>query len=153
MPDYALPHKLTTTLALRYVGIREVPGTGFNPFIVAWLQDAWKGAASDDEIPWCGAFVYHVAHRLLGLEAPMIPVRAREWAVVGEHRDWLTIATGDVVVLTRTGGGHVGFYTGERRDGLIELVSGNTANAVTVAMFPLSSVIAIRRLRPAPAQP
>ncbi len=177
-------------LALRYVGISERPGVDFNAFIAAWISDARgempapptiaeldatladEKRALEDETPWCGAFVYHVAHRLLGLEAPTQPLRARSWLGVGETtgvRPGVGVGRslpGDAVVLTRgplpqpgpeveQAPGHVGFLLPDHlRPSLglgplmVPLVSGNVADAVTVSAFPISRVLGVRRLRP-----
>ncbi len=51
---------------------------------------------------------------------------------------------GDIVVLYRPGGGHVGYFMGWK-DGQIELISGNHGRKVGVGTYPKSRVLGYRR--------
>jgi len=51
---------------------------------------------------------------------------------------------GDIVVLSRTGGGHVGYFMGWK-DGKIELLSGNHGRKVGIGTYPTSRVLGYRR--------
>jgi len=51
---------------------------------------------------------------------------------------------GDIVVLSRSGGGHVGYFMGWK-DGKIELLSGNHGRKVGVGTYPTSRVLGYRR--------
>ena len=51
---------------------------------------------------------------------------------------------GDIVVLSRSGGGHVGYFMGFK-DGKIELLSGNHGRKVGVGTYPTSRVLGYRR--------
>ncbi|MEJ8573111.1 TIGR02594 family protein [Microbaculum marinum] len=51
---------------------------------------------------------------------------------------------GDIVVLSRSGGGHVGYFMGWK-DGQIELLSGNHSRKVGVGTYPTSRVLGYRR--------
>jgi uncharacterized protein (TIGR02594 family) len=51
---------------------------------------------------------------------------------------------GDIVVLYRPGGGHVGYFMGWK-DGKIELISGNHGRKVGVGTYPKSRVLGYRR--------
>jgi len=51
---------------------------------------------------------------------------------------------GDIVVLSRVGGGHVGYFMGWK-DGKIELLSGNHGKKVGIGTYPTSRVLGYRR--------
>ena len=51
---------------------------------------------------------------------------------------------GDIVVLTRRGGGHVGYFVGWE-DGQIVLLSGNHGKKVGIGTYPTSRVLGYRR--------
>lgn len=141
-------------IARRFLKVEEVEGQVSNPQILAMLRlDAdWP---MDDSTPWCSAFVNYIAW-LLDLPRSK-SLAARSWLLIGQPVALEEAAPGfDVVVLKRGGGnqpgpevmkapGHVGFLAGQ--EGLDVLVlGGNQGDAVTVARFPRSQVIGIRRL-------
>lgn len=51
---------------------------------------------------------------------------------------------GDIVVLWRPGGGHVGYFMGWK-DGKVELISGNHGRKVGIGVYPKSRVLGYRR--------
>ena len=111
-----LPRMVQQGLAL--IGTREVIGKGSNRTILEWRdslnQNGVKIAGfSDDDIPWCGLFVAHLAFSRLNSpsEVPESPLWARNWASYGNKVK--TAMLGDVLVFVRNGGGHVGLYIAE----------------------------------------
>lgn len=134
------------TLAQRFVGIREVPGTKDNPAILAMLQldGDWP---QHDEVPWCSAFVNYVAW-LLRLPRSK-SLAARSWLNVGKPvklED--AVPRFDVVVLDRPPNpesGHVGFYSAKIGN-VVHILGGNQSDAVSVAPFDAGRVIGVRRL-------
>ena len=144
-------------IALRFMGIREIPGKEHNAQIVAFLMvDHSTIPTITDEIPWCSAFVNYVAW-IIGLE------RSKSWAA----RSWLRIGTPinlsnvepdcDIIILKRGAGeqpgpevlsapGHVGFYAGRDREGRILLLGGNQGDSVSIAAFTTDRILGIRRL-------
>lgn len=135
-------------LAQRFIGIKEVPGTGDNPAILAMLKldGDWP---EHDEVPWCSAFVNYVAW-LLRLPRSK-SLRARSWLEVGVPIELSEAKPEfDVVILNRGGPqdasiieapGHVGFYAGPGH-----LLGGNQGNSVSVAAFDPSRLLGVRRL-------
>src|SRR5919106_3967567 len=125
------------TIAARFIGLREVAGAASNPTILGMLRIV-DPLASDDVVPWCGAFVEAVAW-LLDLPRPR-SLRARAWLHVGSAVALEDAQIGwDVIILKRgpdpqpgpehTGApGHVGFFAGF--DGLDRLLvlGGNQAD-------------------------
>lgn len=141
-------------LATRFIGIREVPGADDNPQILAMLKldSTWPEA---DEVPWCSAFVNYVCW-LLRLPRSK-SLRARVWLEVGQPIPNCVAQIGfDVAILKRGHGeqpgpeiieapGHVGFFAGFL-DHKVALLGGNQGNAISIALFPDSQLLGIRRL-------
>lgn len=130
-------------LAQRFVGVKETPGATSTPIVLAMLQldGTWP---TDDAVPWCSGFCNFVAW-LLRLPRSK-SLAARSWLQVGRP---ITLeqarAEDDIVVLSRDGGGHVGFFAGLDGDAVL-LLGGNQADAVNISLFPRSRVLGVRRL-------
>lgn len=98
--------------ATELLGTTEVPGPKSNPTIMDWAKKLGGWITSfykDDSIPWCGLFV-GLCMKQHNIDTPKNPLSALAWA------DWgvkTTAKLGAVLVFTRKGGGHVGFYVGE----------------------------------------
>lgn len=141
-------------LAERFVGTKEVAGIEDNPMVVAMLKlDAdWPKA---DEVPWCSAFVNYICW--LARAARSKSLRARSWLRVGSSISLAGACVGrDVVVLKRGGSnqpgpdvlkapGHVGFYAGQEGNYVLVL-GGNQGDQVSVARFPVSRILGLRRI-------
>ena len=127
-----------------YLGLQEWPGAKHNPEIVAMFGDAGHDWVTDDETPWCAAFVASVLARL-GI-AGTGKLNARSYLDWGHQVS--DAKPGDVVVLWRGDPagwtGHVGFVV--RLDGgKVWLRGGNQGNAVSDAAYPMSRVLGFRR--------
>lgn len=141
-------------LAQRFVGMKEVPGSKDNPFIISFLKldGDWP---EHDEVPWCSAFVNYICW-LLRLPRSK-SLAARSWLDVGVPQlassEW-TPNGFDIAVLSRPpnpASGHVGFVAtmnidDDLDDGAIWLLGGNQGNAVSVAQFDTDRLLGIRRL-------
>ena len=143
------------TLACRFIGVAEAAGTASNPAVLAMLQLDQKWPV-DDDVPWCSGFANYVAWLL---ELPRSKsLAARSWLSIGRAVGIHEAEPGfDVVVFKRGDGpqpgaevlqasGHVAFYMA-RKPGLVQVVGGNQGDAVTVASYPISRVLGIRRIR------
>lgn len=132
-------------LASRFVGVKEVPGVASNPQIVAMLDldVTWP---KDDAVPWCSAFVNYICW-LLGLPRTKT-LWALSWTKVGTPIELSDARPGfDIVVLTRDGGGHVGFYMDhDIAANSVTVLGGNQSDSVSVAKFNVTQIRAIRRL-------
>jgi uncharacterized protein (TIGR02594 family) len=139
------------TLAERFVGVKEWAEAPGNPLILAMLKldNSWP---SSDEVPWCSAFVNFVCW--LGRLPRSKDLRARSWLGVGRGILIGHAQVGyDVVILNRGGSpnpdqagpGHVGFFGGIE-DNRVLVLGGNQSDAVSVARYPVSGVLGVRRL-------
>ena len=140
-------------IAMKFIGIEEVPGATANPMILAMLKldGDWP---QDDSVPWCAAFVNYIAW-LCDLERST-SLRARSWLRVGVKVDLEAAVPGDVVILMRGKGdqpgpevieapGHVGFYM-DRTDTHIGLLGGNQSDTVKVSQYPVERLLGVRRI-------
>jgi uncharacterized protein (TIGR02594 family) len=143
-------------IATDLIGTLETPGTASNPTIIAWQREigdrrnAWY---DKDSIPWCGLFVAVVVFR--SGRAPVENyLRARDWADWGIESEAASL--GDILVFSRKGGGHVGFYAGEN-DTHYYVLGGNQSDAVNIAKISKARCIAVRspiyKVRPHTATP
>ena len=141
-------------LAQRFVGVKELPGEGSNPMVLAMLKlDA--GWPEDDEVAWCSAFVNYICWLCRAPRSKSL--RARSWLQVGHAIEHAAATVGRDVVIIKRGKepqpgpevieaqGHVGFYAGHE-GGNVLILGGNQGNQVSIAAFPWASVLGIRRL-------
>lgn len=141
-------------LAQRFVGqVFELPGNDDHPYI-QWCHSLCSlGNEQHDEVPWCSSFLNSIAW-LLRLPRSK-SASARSWLSIGIPIVALSDAQVgyDVVILNRggpqdaskLGPGHVGLFAGI--DGAsVLLLAGNQSNSVSVAHFPASQILGIRRI-------
>lgn len=125
--------------ASRYLGTHEVAGKHHNPLIVKWWAKI-RAPFTDDETPWCAAFVGGVLEEC-GIKSTR-SASARSYGAWGVR---LTKPTpGAIVVLTRESDprfGHVGFVVGKDRNNNLLLLGGNQGNAVSIKPFALERVL------------
>ena len=133
--------------ARKYIGLCEIKGHQHNPVIQQWLKDMGsfnqenKAWWEDDETPWCGLFVAHClgkTNRFVIKEW----FRAQAWARDDLMTQLNQPAYGCIAVLTRTGGGHVGFVVGKNSQNQLLLLGGNQSNQVCIAAFSTHRVTA-----------
>lgn len=125
------------------IGVKEYPGAPNNPLIMRWATKVGKflGAKYDgDHVPWCGLFAAFCVTEN-GIIPPSIAVRASEWAKWGVALK--KPSPGAVLVFTREGGGHVGFYASEDAN-FYHVLGGNQGDAVSVVKIAKSRCSAIR---------
>lgn len=128
------------TLARQMIGLKEAPGPGNNPEIVKMWADIKRGGIKADATPWCAAFVGAVLERC--------GIQSSRFESAKSYIDW-GIAIGKpvpgcIAVLSRDGGGHVGFVVGQDLDGRLLVLGGNQADMVCIKAFSRSRVIGFR---------
>jgi uncharacterized protein (TIGR02594 family) len=133
---------MMVTEALKLYGTIEVPGTADNPVILSWAKEIGvEETYSDDAIPWCGLFMGVVAQRALK-PVPSKPLWALNWRNFGHVVDRPML--GDVMVMSRNGGGHVTLYVFET-DNYYYGIGGNQDDAVNIAGFAKTRPMYFRR--------
>ena len=130
------------TKATEYIGTAEVSGKKHNPKIVElWSLAKVPNKVTDDETPWCAAFVSAM------LEISGFVSAQTGWARA--YLDWgKSIAIpvrGCIVVFSRGKNmGHVGFVVGRDKNGNLMVLGGNQGDAVNIKPFAVSRVIGYR---------
>lgn len=118
-------------LARSLIGVREIVGAKHSPTIMGWIKGLGAKVLGitvrDDETAWCGTFAAHVM-QTSGYPPPPIAVRASSWGRWG--RQLIGPRLGCILVFTRQGGGHVGFYLGETATAY-RVLGGNQSNSVS----------------------
>lgn len=142
-------------IARDMLGTKEIPGPKHNQKIV----DMWKSGFEatnqshrlseapwkSEDTPWCGGFMAHVFQKAgLSKHIPKYFPLARSWGTVGTKLQ--SPAYGCVVVFTRGNMGHVGLVVGKDAKNNLMVLGGNQSNAVTIAAFSRSRVLAYRWL-------
>lgn len=117
------------------LGEREVPGPGNNPRIVEYLKATTVGDKYEvDATPWCAAFVRWVLNA---------PGSAAAKSLLTHGSKLNAPKYGCVAVLTRDGGGHVGFVMAWDEKN-VTLLGGNQGDAVSIRDYPINRVIGWR---------
>lgn len=143
-------------LATRFIGeVTERAGAADEPFIQWCHASCGLSPDTPDEVAWCSSFQNRLAW-ILRLPRSK-SAAARSWLTVGfpisVHE---ATAANDIVILKRGSGeqpgpeviaapGHVGLFAGLEGDRVL-ILGGNQSDGVTLASFPASSVLGVRRL-------
>lgn len=130
------------TAAWRELGQTEVTGLANNPRIVRLYAEAGHPQVKHDGTAWCAAFVGACLERS-GIRCSR-SLMARSYARWGTPLD--AARFGAIAVLSRTSDpalGHVGFVVGATADKIV-LLGGNQSDAVSVAAFDRTRVVAVR---------
>ena len=134
--------------ALKEYGTKEKAGVGNNPEILGWADElgGWEAGWYDkDSIPWCGLFVAIICQRAKK-DVVKGYLRAKNWATWGKAVTADQVGLGDILVFSRNGGGHVGFYVGED-GGYYHVLGGNQSDQVNITRIAKSRIYGIRRAK------
>jgi uncharacterized protein (TIGR02594 family) len=129
--------------ALKEVGIYEIAGKLHSNRVLEY-QATTSGKYTDDETPWCGAFISWVMLKAGIKHGIKIPERAKEWANFGYAVNEPTI--GSIAVKSRVGGGHVCIVVGKRKDGKLLCLGGNQNNEVNIVAYDKSVFESFRNI-------
>lgn len=130
-------------IAKNLLGTDEVPGPGSNPVIVKWAKDMGGFTAkyyTSDDIPWCGLFVGHCIYEAKIPVTIENPLYARDWNDFGTK---CSPCFGAIMVFSRDGGGHVGFYVSEDSDAY-HILGGNQSDSVNVTRVAKGRLLGAR---------
>lgn len=128
---------------MKYLGLKEIPGSKHNPTILAWWIEVGATWFKDDETAWCALFIGAILKEA-GL--PILPASkvasSLAWAEYGYKL--AGPAVGAICVKRRTGGGHVGLVLGRNTAGKLVVLSGNASNRVGIDTYNESDFFAYR---------
>jgi len=148
MPNYM-------DIARGYLGTKEVAGADNNPLIMEMYASVGADWVEHDSVAWCAAFVGHCLERA-GIRSTR-KLTARSYLTFGEPVDLKDAREGDIVVFKRGNSGwkgHVAFFVADAGS-KIAVLGGNQGDAVTIAKYPKSTLLGVRRFtsaaRAAPA--
>lgn len=109
---------------------------GWAKAIGGWIASYYK----NDEIPWCGLFVaWCMRANDIAVEIDN-PLSALAWNKFGFKTE---PCYGCVMVFSRSGGGHVGFYISEDADNY-HILGGNQSNQVNVSKVAKNRLVGAR---------
>lgn len=132
--------------------IKELPGKEQNNPKIIWYHSFTTLRATDDETPWCSAFMNACA--VMGGGYPGTrSAAAISWESYGVQVAFEDIRQGDIVVTKRQDAKnpkarHVTFFHGKASVGgkvMLECLGGNQSNSVCIAKIDPKSVVAVRR--------
>lgn len=137
--------------AIQYLGVREIPGPKSNPVIIDMAKGLGLGKIyTNDDTEWCALFINHLM-RIVG--KPLMDIKGNLYNYLrslyllnwGEEVKIEDACLGDVVILKRTGGGHVFLLIAFTPGGNPVGIGGNQSNKVSIAEFDKSRIVGIRR--------
>ncbi len=132
-------------VAKSYLGTKEVAGRADNPRIMAMYASVGHDWVEHDEVAWCAAFVGHCLEKA-GIRSTR-KLNARSYLAFGEQVAITEAREGDIVVFERGSSswqGHVAFFV-KATAHQIEALGGNQSNGVTIARYPRTRLLGIRR--------
>lgn len=121
-------------IAKSYLDVEEIEGYKHNPIILGW----WKRlgiSISDDETPWCAAFV--------GGCLEEAGLRSSRSGMARSYENWGIRLPGPAIGAVATmwrgskasGSGHVTLVCGQSKSGQLMGLGGNQSNKVSIAAF------------------
>lgn len=134
------------TLARQYIGLKEIPGKKNNQTIVGWWKKIFSPWFTDDETPWCAAFVGAM------LADAGLP-NTKSAAALSYSKYGINVGgpkLGAIAYLARTNakgqlvGGHVAFVVGKNAKNQILLLGGNQGDMVSIKAFDRSRILGYR---------
>ena len=139
------PLMIKEAVRIGKLNTNEIPGPKSNPEILklaetAGVRDIYK----NDDVAWCAvaqSAICIVAHKELPFTG-YDRLRAASFLKFGVPVSEPVL--GDVLVFSRTGGGHVGMYVGEDKE-CYHVVGGNQSNQYNVTRILTSRLSGARR--------
>lgn len=137
---------------LEFLGLKEIPGQGYNPIIRSWANDLGiQGIYKNDDESWCAVFISWLCwfwkKPMVGTQYFLI--RAASYLKWGIAVPLEEACLGDICVFKRPGGNHVGILIAVTKvNGKIttlHILGGNQSNAVTITEIAAERCIGVRR--------
>jgi len=131
--------------ALQYYGQEAIAGGASNPVVVGFFQKAGHADVTNDDTPWCAAFLDAIARQVGAPRSSSL--LATDWLSVGFRVD--TPAFGDIVVFDWSKVGSTGHHVGivvAVTGPIIWCLGGNQENRVEIRGYKIEAVAGYRRL-------
>jgi uncharacterized protein (TIGR02594 family) len=150
-----LAHVIDSCMAQSKNG--EWKETGSNPNIIACFKAAGSSNTNDRKVPWCAAYATN-ALKLAGApaKATLSSLAYKGYGTSIDINDKSKWRLNDVIIFTRKGGGHIGFFRGYNpSNGSVLVVGGNQSDNLTEKAFKNNSempVVYIGRAWDVPAE-
>lgn len=138
--------------ALQYLGVKEIPGKGSNPVIMDMADRlGLKGIYTNDDMSWCAVFFNFLC---VIANKPLVNFNKDKYNLMramyvlnwGNPVSIKEMQLGDVVVLQRTGGGHVFILLAiNKKNGNPIGIGGNQGDMVSIAEFDKNRIAGVRR--------
>lgn len=147
--EFQFVHKLGTLPKviqefLKVHGTLEYKGDDNNPSILSWAKEVSVPAFYNaDSTPWCGLLVAICVKRA-GYKVVNGFLAGINWHKFGTQVKIPDACFGDIVIFSRQGGHHVGFYFAET-DMHYAIGGGNQSDAVNIMWIEKSRAISVRR--------
>lgn len=129
-------------LAIAEIGVKEVPGRGHNPVVLAYFRDAGHPEIRDDETPWCAAFVGACLYRAgVYTTGSMLARSYLKWGY-----ELKKPVPGCVAIFPRGADptyGHVTFVLAVHGN-VIDVIGGNQHNSVCVVSRMTTEALSFR---------
>lgn len=130
--------------------IKELPGKEHNPKII-WYHSFTTLRATDDETPWCSAFMCAAAFMGGGYVGTK-SAAAISWESFGLEIPLQEAKIGDIIIFKRRSNTnpnarhvafiHANFKVGEK---VVTVLGGNQSNSVSIAKYKAEEIVAVRR--------
>lgn len=131
--------------ALKWYGIRPIEGPLHNPDIVGFFESIGHDWVTNDETPWCAAFLNYIL-QISGMENTR-KLNARSFLEIGRKVEQPIL--GDVAVFWRLDPmgslGHVGIFVAQDKEN-IYVLGGNQQNTVNIMPIPKIRLLSYQRL-------
>lgn len=135
------------------LNIKELPGPEKNNPRIVWYHSFTTLKASDDETPWCSAFMCAAAVMGGGFSGTR-SAAAISWESYGEKIELQDAKIGDIIVFkrkvsTNPRARHVAFIHSDLKatDKNVICLGGNQNNSVSVSKYKAEDIVAIRRFK------
>ena len=134
------------------LNIKELPGKEQNNPKILWYHSFTTLKATDDETPWCSAFMCAAAVMGGGFPGTR-SAAAKSWEGYGVNVPVEDAKQGDIVILKRQDSSnpnarHVAFiHDVEMKSGqkVFVCLGGNQSNSICLAKFAMKNVVVVRR--------
>lgn len=139
--------KLLNYILTKYYGLKEVIGVAYSPTILTWVRNYYPQTKDDEEVPYCSIGLIECCKELdINIPSTITPA-AISWLTLTTSITLTEALLGDIVVLGRIGGNHVGLFVRySEKQGKVYILGFNQNNQCNITAFDSSTIKGIRRI-------